>query len=265
MELNDKRALVTGGATGIGYATAQALLAQGSRVLIAGRRAQAIEDAVKRLGSPGRTHGVSADVATTEGRERMLAEARNRLGGLDILVNNAGAVRAGPLEAIPEEEIRQIVEVNLLAPILLTRAALPMLREKGEGILVAVTSSDIGIPFYSTYNAAKAGMSRFNEALRRELLESGVSVITVHPGATDTPMMANSDLASAMGSTLAPPAAVAEALVRAIREGRREVSLAGETIAKMIELNRTDPAALDGKMLAMRGVLAEATRNHKAL
>lgn len=84
-----------------------------------------------------------------------------------------------------------MIEVDLLAPILLTQAALPHLRAMGNGLVVNVTSGIalIGVPFYATYAAAKAGLARFGEALRRELKGEGVHVLTLYPGATDTPMM----------------------------------------------------------------------------
>jgi len=94
-----------------------------------------------------------------------------------VLVNNAGGVRAGRLESMAEEEIRTMIEVDLVAPILLTQAALPQLRASGDGLVVNVTSGIalVGAPFYTTYAAAKAGLSRFGEALRRELKGEGVA------------------------------------------------------------------------------------------
>ena len=113
--------------------------------------------------------------ARTEGRALTLRQALDALGGLDILVNNAGGVRAGRLEATSQSEIEAMLNVDLLAPILLTRAALPSLRASGEAMVVNVTSGIalIGAPFYATYAAAKAGLARFGEALRRELKGEG--------------------------------------------------------------------------------------------
>ena len=100
-------------------------------------------------------------------------------------------MRAGRLEATSEAEIEAMVTVDLLAPILLTRAALPALRASGDAAVVNVTSGIalMGAPFYTTYAAVKAGLARFGEALRRELKGEGVHVLTIYPGATDTPMM----------------------------------------------------------------------------
>lgn len=166
---------------------------------------------------------------------------------------------------IPEAEIRQIVEVNLLAPILLIRAALPLLRASGDGLIVAVTAPAIGIPFYATYNASKAGLDRFTEALRRELMGEGVAVLTVDPSGVDTPMMSTSDLGKAMGSELRPASFVGTGVVKAIRDGERTLSLCEGATLRMLALDRSNPAELDKHVAQMRGGLAQATRNHRAL
>ncbi|HUC63786.1 MAG TPA: SDR family NAD(P)-dependent oxidoreductase, partial [Stellaceae bacterium] len=188
MQLTGKRALVTGGSSGIGFEIAKALLAKGATVVITGRRADVVSSAVDALRKTcAAVTGVAADVGTTEGRTRTLQGALDALGGLDILVNNAGGVRAGRLEAITEAEIETMLSVDLLAPILLTRSAMPSLRASGEAMVVNVTSGIalIGAPFYATYAAAKAGLARFGEALRRELKGEGIHVLTVYPGATE--------------------------------------------------------------------------------
>jgi uncharacterized oxidoreductase len=161
MNLTGKRVLITGGSSGIGLALAQALGAKGVRLLLAARRAEPLAHAVADLTATGaRAYAVEADVATDAGRIKMLEAVRDRLGGLDILVNNAGGVRAGRLDAISEDAIRAMIEVDLIAPILLSRAALPDLRRSGDGVIVnlAATGALVAMPFYATYVAAKAGL-----------------------------------------------------------------------------------------------------------
>jgi NAD(P)-dependent dehydrogenase (short-subunit alcohol dehydrogenase family) len=131
MNIKGKRALVTGGSSGIGLEIARGLLRAGASVSIIGRRQEAVDQAVQQLDALGMISGTSADVTTAEGRARTLVLAMRSLGGIDILVNNAGGVRAGRLDALEEDEIRQMVEVNLTRPILLTRTALPVLRASG--------------------------------------------------------------------------------------------------------------------------------------
>ena len=176
MKLQGKRVLITGGSSGIGFAIATALLTKGAKVAITGRRAAVVSSAMEELRKNGGTvSGIAADVGTAEGRKQTLRHALEALGGLDILVNNAGGVRAGRLEATTEGEIEAMLNVDLLAPILLTRAAMSSLRASGDAMVVNITSGIalIGVPFYATYAAAKAGLARFGEALRRELKGEG--------------------------------------------------------------------------------------------
>jgi len=156
--------VVTGGSSGIGLALARAMLARGARVAIVGRRQVELDRAVAELKVLGASMGaVAADVTKGPDRQKILAYTKAEFEGMDILVNNAEAVRAGRLETISEGEIRAMVEVNLLAPILLTREALPHLRKSGHGLIVNVTSAAAltGVPFYGTYAATKAGLARF--------------------------------------------------------------------------------------------------------
>jgi short-subunit dehydrogenase len=268
MNLKGKRVLITGGSSGIGRATADAMLAKGAKVVISGRRADALQKAVEELQAGGRVvSGIAADVGSEQGRAATLAFALEKLGGLDILVNNAGGVRAGRLEDTTESEIRTMIEVDLVAPIMLTRVALPALRAGGDGVVVNITSGIalVAAPFYATYAGVKGGLAKFGESMRRELKGEGVHVITVYPGATDTPMMQTSKAGPELGFTREPAAAVAEAVVLGIEEGAFEVIRGGEARSKMIALNRDDPAALDKRFSDLKPALAEAVREHSAL
>jgi NAD(P)-dependent dehydrogenase (short-subunit alcohol dehydrogenase family) len=268
MNLEGKRALVTGGSSGIGFAIARAMLAKGARVVVTGRNAERLSKAVQDLQAGGLpASAFCADVGTADGRALSLDKAIEILGGLDILVNNAGGVRAGRLEKTTEEEIRTMVEVDLVAPILLTQAALPHLRASGDALVVNVTSGIalIGAPFYTTYAAVKAGLSRFGEALRRELKGEGIHVLTLYPGATDTPMMQSSKAGPELGFTREPASAVADALIDGIETDALEVIRGGEERAKMIAVNRDNPAAVDERFLTMKSALEEAVSGHSAL
>ena len=268
MKIDGKKVLVTGGSSGIGFEIAKALLAKGASVAITGRRAVVVSAAVEELRNAGGTVvGIVADVGTVDGRTETVQGALRALGGLDLLVNNAGGVRAGRLEATTEAEIEAMLTVDLLAPILLTRAALPSLRTSGDAMVINVTSGAalIGAPFYATYAAAKAGLARFGEALRRELKGEGVHVMTVYPAGTDTPMMRTNRAGPELGFGREPASAVADATVDGIETDAFEVIRGGAARAQMIALNRDDPAAVDERMLAMKPALEEAVKDHSAL
>ncbi|ALG74679.1 oxidoreductase [Azospirillum thiophilum] len=268
MLLSGKHVLVTGGSSGIGFAAARALAEKGAALAITGRRPDRLAAAVEALREAGASvTGIVADVSTAEGRKQTLERALDALGGLDILVNNAGGVRAGRLEQVTEEDILAMIAVDLTAPILLTRAALPALRASGEGMVVNISSGLglIGAPFYATYAGAKAGLARFGEALRRELKGEGIHVLTVYPGATDTPMMASNNAGPELGFTRESAEAVATALVAGIEAEGLEVIRGGETRAAMIALNRDDPLAVDARFLDLKARLEEAVKEHAAL
>lgn len=166
---------------------------------------------------------VCADVGTAKGRAATLDRAMRALGGLDILVNNAGGVRAGRLEDTTEADIEQMVAVDLLAPVLLTRAAMPALRAGGDAMVMNVASGIalVGAPFYTTYAAVKAGLARFGEALRRELKGEGIHVLTAYPGGRSgqgpqrtvtARWQASFHHGSGSGTTMARPRALDEAV-----------------------------------------------------
>lgn len=268
MDLAGKRILITGGSSGIGLALAERFAAAGARLFLTARGEERLEAAVLQLQAVGASvAGVSADVATTEGRALTLSTAKAAMGGIDVLVNNAGAVRAGRLEDIPEAEIEAMITVDLLAPILLTRAALPALRESGDSLVLNIASglALVGAPFYVPYAAAKAGLARFGEALRRELKGEGIHVLTAYPTATDTPMMKSSKAGPELGFVREPVAAVADAILQAVREDAFSVIRGGEAREKIIRLNREAPEVVDQRFLDMKAGLAEAVKGHSAL
>ena len=267
MNLEGKRVLITGGSSGIGYAIAEAMLAKGAKLVITGRRANVLQQAKEKLQPCGFIEAVAADVGTEEGRKATLAFALEKLGGLDVLINNAGGVRAGRLEDTSEAEIRAMIEVDLVAPILLTRSALPALRVSGDALVINVTSGIalVAAPFYATYAGVKAGLAKFGESLRRELKGEGVHVLTVYPGATDTPMMSSNRAGPELGFVRESAGAVADAVLNGIQNDVFEVIRGGEARSKMIALNREDPAALDKRFLDLKPALAKAVRDHSAL
>lgn len=268
MKLQGKRVLLTGAGTSIGRATASILAKHGARLVLFGRREEPLQDVrqmIRDAGSEGVV--VPGDVTDPAARAEVLKAAADQLGGLDVLINNAGIVRAGRLERATEDEIRAMIEVNLLAPILLTREALPLLRASGDAMIVNVSSGIalVGGPFYATYAATKAGIARFGESLRRELLDEGVHVMTIYPGATDTPMMTTNKAGADLGFGRETPETVAAALVKGIEEQSLEVVRASETRVAMINTNRDHPEKVDEKFREMKDQLEEAVSEHRSM
>lgn len=268
MQLFEQSILITGAGSGIGRATAVALGRKRAQLTLNGRRREPLEETARLVKAVGGKAEVAAgDISDETVQREAIATAIGAFDKLNVLINNAGNVRAGRLATVTDPEIRAMIELDLVAPILLTRMALPWLLRSRHGMIVNVTSGIalMGVPFYATYAAAKAGLARFGEALRRELKGEGVHVITVYPTATDTPMMASSKAGPDLGFNRESPDAVAEAIVEAMESETLEVVRGGETRLQMFDLNRSNPAALDERFLTLKPKLEDAVMDHRAL
>ena len=268
MDLNNRSILLTGAGSGIGRALALQLAQYSTRLALVGRRREPLEEVatvVQERG--GQAVVIPADVTAPGAAAELVAAAQERLGGIDVLINNAGNVRAGRLETLEESEVLSQIALNLTAPILLSRAALPLLRASDAGLVVNVSSGIglIGMPFYATYAATKAGIAHFGEALRRELHGEGVHVLAVFPGATDTPMMDSSEAGPEQGFDYESPEDVALATIEGIVDGRLNVVRGGTSRDQMIALNREDPAAVDRMLAERKDDLEKAVANHSSI
>lgn len=268
MDLSSRSTLITGAGSGIGRALAVALAAKGAHLTLFGRRRRPLEEAARLVkDAGGKAQIVSGDVTSSEAREQAIAAAVERFSGLDILVNNAGCVCAGRLETMDINDIRTQLEVNLVAPILLTRAALPALRRSGEAAIVNMSSAValIGSAFYAPYVATKAGLALFSEALRRELYGEGIHVLTVYPNATRTPMMETTLAGPELGFNYEPAEAVAEAIVAGLEAGVVEVVRDAEKRAALLAANRERPAEVDARLARKKHLLEAAVANHRSI
>lgn len=268
MQLRGRSIVITGAGSGIGKALTLAMAPFGVGLTLVGRRESPLDDvasAARAAGAQARV--VATDLTVPGALERIVEVALDEYGKLDVLVNNAGNVRAGRLEKSSPEEIRAQIELNVVAPILLIRLALPALRASGEGLIVNVSSAIalVGMPFYATYAATKAAIANFGEALRRELLGEGVSVLTVYPGATSTPMMESSSAGPEEGFDYEPPEAVAAAILEGIETDQLSVIRGGSTRMAMIQTNREHPEAVDAKLFSMKDRLEAAVSNHSSI
>jgi len=185
--LDGKRALVTGGGTGIGRGIAEAFAASGARIVLAGRRPDILAETAASLGPAA--HPVAADVTRPADRARLLKKSLAHLGGLDILVNCAGAAMSRPITEMDADAWRAVLEVNLLAPAELARAALPTLREGGRGSILNISTgaSQHPVPGYAAYGSSKAALNYLSQVLAMEAAPD-VRVNVICPGGVDTPI-----------------------------------------------------------------------------
>ncbi len=181
----DKAALVTGGSSGIGLAIATMLREEGFALTLAARTQAKVEVAADAL----RAHPVAADVAREEDCRRIVDEHRERHGRLDVLVNSAGVGIAGLVDELDTKHIDLQLDVNLRATILVTAAALPLLREtRGLIVNLASIAGASPSPRLPVYGAAKAGIINFTSSLNRAEEEHGIRATALSPGFVDTPM-----------------------------------------------------------------------------
>ncbi|MBB1201213.1 SDR family oxidoreductase [Enterobacteriaceae bacterium 89] len=183
--LSDKIALVTGGSTGIGLASAQELAAQGATVWITGRRQQELDAAVALIGSSAK--GIQADVSRLEDLDKVYAQIAEESGRLDILFANAGGGDMLPLGAITEEQFDRIFGTNVRGVLFTVQKALPLLGAGSSIILTGSTVSVKGTANFSVYSASKAAVRNFARSWALDLQGRGIRVNVVSPGPVKTP------------------------------------------------------------------------------
>jgi NAD(P)-dependent dehydrogenase (short-subunit alcohol dehydrogenase family) len=197
IDLNNRTAIVTGGARGIGLAIAQRLLASGAKIMLWDADSAALDEsaaALKRASkSPGRVHTAIVDVTDEGAIARAVAASSRDLGKIDILINNAGITGGNaPLWELKPDVWRRVIEVNLVAPYLVCRAVAPAMVAAGYGRIVNIASiaGKEGNPNASHYSASKAGLIALTKSLAKELAATGVLVNAVTPAAAKTELFA---------------------------------------------------------------------------
>jgi NAD(P)-dependent dehydrogenase (short-subunit alcohol dehydrogenase family) len=218
-------ALVTGGSRGIGLAIARKLLGVGAAVALVARERAALDQAVESLSALGGTVlGIVGDVTDPLSMESAVERTVEHLGGLSILVNNAGVGLYGPIAEQPPDEWRRVIETNLLGVYYATRAALPAIRRRGRGQIVAISSVNRRRvrPNMTAYCASKAALDGFMGALALELADEPIRCTTIVPGSTLTDGGGRTrEQRLASGASFLEPEDVADAVLFALLQPDR--------------------------------------------
>jgi 3-oxoacyl-[acyl-carrier protein] reductase len=191
LSLDGELALITGGAQGIGLATAQALAREGCNLIICGRNLARLKRAQRALSTGnGKVLALVCDVRDERSVKRMFGAVSRKFKSLDILINSAGiAHRFKPTGEVTAKEWIDVLATNLTGTFLMTKAALPLMKRGAAIVNVLSMSSKRVFPNLSAYNASKFGALGLTNTLREELRQAGIRVIAVLPGSTDTPYL----------------------------------------------------------------------------
>jgi short-subunit dehydrogenase len=251
---------ITGASSGIGEALAVALAGAGASLILSGRNEAALKDVAGRVGK--RTHILPFEATDfdrlPEIADRAWKWAGENGGGIYGLVNNAGISQRSLAVDTALEVYRKIIDIDLLAPIALTRLVLPRMVAAGGGQIVGISSvaGIVGSPLRSAYSAAKHGLIGYHDSVRAETAHQGVKVLVVAPGSVRTNVSKNALDANAQRRGFSdaaidngmPADIAAGRIIDALRNGVRELILAEGAEAMIAQLRRADPNALFDRM-----------------
>ncbi|HTR70552.1 MAG TPA: SDR family NAD(P)-dependent oxidoreductase [Mycobacteriales bacterium] len=244
MKLAGAAVLVTGASTGIGAATARALGAAGARVGLVARRAALLDEVAAQTTAAGAPDVAtwSADLRDLALAERVAREAWDRFDGLDGLVNNAGAPKRRHITRLSADEVEDIMTLNFFSPVRMTLAVLPLMRERGRGVIVNVASlaGRVPPPREAAYAASKFALNGFSEVMAVDLFDEPVQVRAIQPGPIETPIWGDvpGNEAPAYDGEFYPPEDCAVAILDA---------LTGEGFERYIPPELREIAALKGQ------------------
>ncbi len=188
-KLEGKVAIVTGGSTGIGLATAQEFASEGAHVFITGRRQNELDAAVKQIGK--NATAIQSDVSNLDDLDRLFATVKKQEGRIDVLFANAGVAEFVPLGSITEEHFDKTFSINVKGVLFTVQKALPLFADGGSIILNASVAGSKGFEAFSVYSATKAAVRSFARTWTADLKPRKIRVNTVSPGPIETPILNN--------------------------------------------------------------------------
>ncbi|SDZ81287.1 SDR family NAD(P)-dependent oxidoreductase [Pedobacter hartonius] len=262
MELKNKKVLITGGSAGIGKAIIGQLVQHGVQdISVIGRRKEQLE-ALKAEFIGVNILAIPANVSEATDLDRAVAVISQEWGELDILINCAGVVSAGPLSQQSDEDVIGQINTNLTGLILLTKKTLPLLQKSSEGGLINVSSfyGYVAMPFYSVYAASKAAVGQFSDAMRRELYQYPLHVMTVYPSTTDTEMMK-----TAIVDKMDTAEDVAIATITGFMQKEINVIMGSKEKVNQIRTNFLEPEKIDQVSAAGFEAQRTRTKNHRSM
>ena len=191
MRLKDKIAIITGGGTGIGLATARAFCQEGAKVILFGRRKEKLEKAVEKLG--GSAMIVQGDMTNNNDLDKLINETLHNFKKIDILVNNAGLFNGSPLHEISDSQWDEIMDINIRSVFQLTRRVLPVMLSQKYGSIIHISSilGLIAVPQVAAYNVSKGALNQFSRSIAVEYGSSGIRSNSICPGLIATDMTAD--------------------------------------------------------------------------
>jgi NADP-dependent 3-hydroxy acid dehydrogenase YdfG len=243
--------VITGGASGIGLATARALYAKGAHIVLSDINSQGLQQAGQRVReqNPASTTQVilaPADVTSEEQMQELMREALSASGRIDLVMTSAGIGRGGPIDTFSGEEMQTMMDINFMGTYHAVRAALPAMRQQGTGHIVMMSSvaGKLCPPMLTGYTATKWAIRGFSSALRAELYGTEIGVTTVYPEWVDTPMVRQESNALP-GMEVIPiltAEQVADAILQAVADDQHDLTLApSKDITTAIQLLHDNP------------------------
>ncbi len=252
MEIRNKTIILTGASGGIGQSIATRLAEEGARLLLLGRNSERLRQLQKQLKIADQHRALALDLASAEAGLTLVAFCREQSLSPDVLINNAGVSDFQLFLNQSPDTIEELLQINLISPLLICRHLLPLLAERPESALINIGSSfgSIGYPGFGSYCASKFGLRGFSEALRRELADGTTRVCCIAPRATRTRI--NSPSVQAMnqelGNRVDDPERVADEVVRALRSGCKRDRYIGWPEKLFVRLNALLPRLVDSSL-----------------